>query len=126
MKSLLLTVSLVLLSNIVFGQETSKKYQKYKAKYGYEEGYIKTLQGEKVSGLIKRPGGLGIKEYKKVVFISKEGTRYAYAPYNIQGYEFGHQQYISGRSHFYKRISGSDEVGLYEKQKTLVTALTVV
>lgn len=102
---------LCLLTSMAFGQ-TAKKYEKYLKKYNYETGYIETLNGIRIEGVLKSFQGLQV--YSKVVFVSKQGVKNTYYPSQLKEYGTDYEQYKSNKSKFLKVITRSNGIGLYK------------
>ena len=108
----LLVLSGVLISGIAFGQ-TSKKYEKYLEKRNYQLGYIETVDGRRIEGLVKDISGF--REYAKVVFVSEEGVKKAYYPYQLKAYGTKQEQYESNLHHFLRVVDEANGIGLYKR-----------
>ena len=102
-----LTVSLF---SAAFGQ-TSQRYEKYLGKYNYELGYIETLRGQRIEGLIRSPHGL--RAHAKVVFVSKGGNKKMFYPSELSAYGTDYEQYESDGDRFLKMVTRSNGIGLY-------------
>ena len=105
---LLLSVSA---STVVYGQ-TSKKYEKYLEKHNYQPGYIETIDGNRVAGLLKEYAGYRI--YDKVVFVSEQGEKNTYYPYQLNAYGTDYEEYESNRANFLKVVNKANGIGLYQ------------
>ena len=111
LKTTLLVVA-VSISIATFGQ-TSRKYEKYSEKHNYQPGYIETVDGSRVAGLLKNFSG-GHQVYSKVVFVSEQGEKNTYYPYQLNAYGTDYEQYESNRHKFLKVITISNGIGLYK------------
>lgn len=95
----------------VFGQ-TSKKYEKYLERCDYHPGYIETIDGNRTAGLLKEYSGYRV--YSKVVFVSEQGEKNTYYPYQLNAYGTDYEEYESNRSSFLKVVDKANGIGLYQ------------
>ena len=113
MKTIKTTLLLLFMSaSATFGQ-SAKKYEKYLEKSNYRPGYIETVDGSRIAGLLKNFSG-GYQAYSKVVFVSEQGEKNTYYPYHLNAYGTDYEQYESNRHHFLKVVTKSNGIGLYK------------
>ena len=92
--------------------QTAKRYEKYLEKRNYQLGYIETVDGRRIEGLVKKFSGF--QEYARVVFVSEEGRKSTYYPYQLKAYGTRHDQYESNLHHFLQVVNEANGIGLYK------------
>ncbi len=112
-----ITVCAILLLHSIsmaYAQE-SKTYLKLKSNLKYSEGYVINSDSVKVKGLIKNNIMDETKLYSIVNFVGVDGSKKKYHPYEIKGYGFGIENFVSDNISFYKVIQSGKKAGLYFK-----------
>lgn len=109
-------ILLLLLGSTLQAQE-SEKYLSLQKRYAYQEGYIITLDDEKVEGLVYQNPINAMKEYYLVVFIHKDGTKVKYRPRHVKKYGYSMYNFVSDNGSFYKEVEIGPAVCLYEKME---------
>ncbi|HOX82295.1 MAG TPA: hypothetical protein PLJ60_04895 [Chryseolinea sp.] len=111
----ILTILLLYSLSVAFGQE-SEKYLKLKSKRNYHEGYIINLDSVKVKGLVKANiNKEEERQYSMVEFFGVDGSETRYRPYDLKGYGYATENFVSDYGSFYKVILSGKRAGVYVK-----------
>ena len=100
--------------SIAYAQE-SETYLKLKSRHRYVEGYIIKLDSVKVLGLIKDKIQDEATRYEWVDFFAVDGSKTRYRPYDLKGYGYAAENFVSDYGSFYKIVSSGVKAGLYSK-----------
>ena len=112
MKKIQILFLLLILAGQLLAQE-SKEYKKLKKKYNYWEAYIIKRDSSKVEGLVKDYITYINKIHSSVNFINKDGTKTSYQPYQIRGFKYAEETYVSDTNYFYELMVEGEKTSLY-------------
>jgi hypothetical protein len=109
-------IFLLLLSGNLQAQ-ASEKYLSLKEKYNYNEGYIITINDQKVEGLIYG-SAQNPSNNIQMLFVHKSGVKEKYRPKHLREYGFSHYKFVSDSKYFYQVIDTGPKVNLYVSHQT--------
>ena len=109
-----LLLLILLLAIFANGQE-SKKYQKFKKKKNYKEGYVILNSDTTIShGLIKLDYSNGNLFFSLLKFVNKNGVAFEFVPMEVTEFGFNNKKFISNDIDFLEFVSEGNKIQLYK------------